>query len=204
MRFAYAHFPINVSVSEDAKTVEIRNFLGEKLIRRVPIREGVKANRYQAFLSVGSCPCQNKFYCAKMRPKGQLEEKNGFFSTSLYGPFSEEFFVKHSHLIEMELPFPGFPLLILSKIWATTTPPLLCFMRLMVNWDWRELFCLNSAPPKWPPFVSSWPHTESFKRGGSLVLIFSSSFVFFQASLRPSQKIQPSFCFFSSEVFFSR
>jgi len=26
-------------VSEDAKTVEIRNFLGEKLIRRVPIRE---------------------------------------------------------------------------------------------------------------------------------------------------------------------
>eukprot|EP00669_Euglena_mutabilis_P004653 TRINITY_DN159_c0_g1_i1.p1 TRINITY_DN159_c0_g1~~TRINITY_DN159_c0_g1_i1.p1 ORF type:complete len:192 (-),score=14.87 TRINITY_DN159_c0_g1_i1:48-623(-) len=45
MRFAYAHFPINVSVSEDAKTVEIRNFLGEKLIRRVPIREGVKANR---------------------------------------------------------------------------------------------------------------------------------------------------------------
>jgi len=32
-------------VSEDAKTVEIRNFLGEKLIRRVPIREGVKASR---------------------------------------------------------------------------------------------------------------------------------------------------------------
>jgi len=43
MRFAYAHFPINVSV--DGQTVEIRNFLGEKRVRRQPVPEGVKAYR---------------------------------------------------------------------------------------------------------------------------------------------------------------
>lgn len=32
MRFIYAHFPINVSIT--GKTVEIRNFLGEKRVRR--------------------------------------------------------------------------------------------------------------------------------------------------------------------------
>ena len=39
MRYVYAHFPINVNV--DNGKVEIRNFLGEKLVRRVPIKEGV-------------------------------------------------------------------------------------------------------------------------------------------------------------------
>lgn len=34
LRFAYAHFPINVSVVKD-KLVEVRNFLGEKRVRRV-------------------------------------------------------------------------------------------------------------------------------------------------------------------------
>jgi large subunit ribosomal protein L9e len=45
MRFAYAHFPINVSVSDDGKNVEVRNFLGEKLVRRITVREGVTAAR---------------------------------------------------------------------------------------------------------------------------------------------------------------
>jgi len=40
MRFVYSHFPINVSVS--GNTVEIRNFLGEKRVRRVEIPEGVE------------------------------------------------------------------------------------------------------------------------------------------------------------------
>jgi len=40
MRFCYAHFPINVSCVQD--TVEIRNFLGEKKVRRVQLLEGVK------------------------------------------------------------------------------------------------------------------------------------------------------------------
>ncbi|CAN0359597.1 unnamed protein product, partial [Ectocarpus sp. 12 AP-2014] len=39
MRFCYAHFPINVSIT--GKTVEIRNFLGEKRVRRVELAPGV-------------------------------------------------------------------------------------------------------------------------------------------------------------------
>ncbi|CAM9456224.1 unnamed protein product [Choristocarpus tenellus] len=39
MRFCYAHFPINVSIT--GRTVEIRNFLGEKRVRRVELADGV-------------------------------------------------------------------------------------------------------------------------------------------------------------------
>jgi len=44
MRFCYAHFPINVtSVKDGGKDiVEIRNFLGEKKVRRIELFEGVK------------------------------------------------------------------------------------------------------------------------------------------------------------------
>ena len=35
MRFVYSHLPINVSLS--GKNVEIRNYLGEKLVRRVKL-----------------------------------------------------------------------------------------------------------------------------------------------------------------------
>lgn len=42
MRFVYAHFPINVSINDDGKNVEIRNFLGEKLVRKVDMLDGVK------------------------------------------------------------------------------------------------------------------------------------------------------------------
>lgn len=40
MRFVYAHFPINVTFENN--TVEIRNFLGEKRVRRVTLSEGVE------------------------------------------------------------------------------------------------------------------------------------------------------------------
>ena len=41
MKSVYAHFPININISDDKKVVEIRNFLGEKITRRVPLLEGV-------------------------------------------------------------------------------------------------------------------------------------------------------------------
>lgn len=49
MRAAYAHFPINVTLGKDAKTgghnVEIRNFLGERRVRRVAMQEGVEIKK---------------------------------------------------------------------------------------------------------------------------------------------------------------
>merc|ERR1711935_424264 len=46
MRFAYAHFPVGV-VCEEGE-IQVRNFLGEKRVRRVAIPEGVKASRTEA------------------------------------------------------------------------------------------------------------------------------------------------------------
>ena len=40
MRFVYSHFPINVSLS--GQNVEIRNFLGERRVRKVKLFDGVK------------------------------------------------------------------------------------------------------------------------------------------------------------------
>ena len=40
MRFVYSHFPINVSLAGD--DVEIRNFLGERRVRKVKLLPGVK------------------------------------------------------------------------------------------------------------------------------------------------------------------
>ncbi|KAK3062757.1 60S ribosomal protein L9B [Coniosporium uncinatum] len=45
MRYVYAHFPINVNLEKNKETgnweVEIRNFIGEKIVRRVTMRPGV-------------------------------------------------------------------------------------------------------------------------------------------------------------------
>eukprot|EP00754_Rhynchopus_humris_P004405 Rhum_TRINITY_DN12246_c0_g1::Rhum_TRINITY_DN12246_c0_g1_i1::g.50783::m.50783/K02940/RP-L9e, RPL9; large subunit ribosomal protein L9e len=46
MRFAYAHFPVGVTVENGA--IEIRNFLGEKRMRVVQLPEGVTASRTEA------------------------------------------------------------------------------------------------------------------------------------------------------------
>ncbi|CAN6611678.1 large ribosomal subunit protein uL6B [Trichomonascus vanleenenianus] len=43
MRYVYAHFPINVVINDGGKTVEIRNFLGEKRVRIIHVLEGVTA-----------------------------------------------------------------------------------------------------------------------------------------------------------------
>uniref|UniRef100_A0A1J3FKL5 60S ribosomal protein L9-1 n=1 Tax=Noccaea caerulescens TaxID=107243 RepID=A0A1J3FKL5_NOCCA len=41
MRFVYAHFPINASIGGDKRSIEIRNFLGEKKVRKVEMLDGV-------------------------------------------------------------------------------------------------------------------------------------------------------------------
>ncbi|KAJ9144463.1 60S ribosomal protein L9 [Coniochaeta hoffmannii] len=63
MRYVYAHFPINVNVDKNGETgvyeVEIRNFIGEKIVRRVVMRPGVdveisKAQKDELILSGNS------------------------------------------------------------------------------------------------------------------------------------------------------
>jgi large subunit ribosomal protein L9e len=46
MRFVYSHFPINVNLTGDI--VEIRNFLGEKRVRKVKLLDGVEYVRTAA------------------------------------------------------------------------------------------------------------------------------------------------------------
>merc|ERR1711998_707545 len=48
MRFVYAHFPVNVTIVKGGAEVEIRNFLGEKVVRVVTMREGVKIVRSES------------------------------------------------------------------------------------------------------------------------------------------------------------
>ncbi|KAM9982730.1 hypothetical protein ACTFIZ_007244 [Dictyostelium cf. discoideum] len=45
MRFVYAHFPINVAVTDGGRVVEIRNFFGEKIVRRIELLEGITCYR---------------------------------------------------------------------------------------------------------------------------------------------------------------
>ena len=41
MRMVYAHFPINITINNDSNEIEIRNFIGEKIVRTVKISPGV-------------------------------------------------------------------------------------------------------------------------------------------------------------------
>jgi len=41
MRCVYAHFPINLNIQEDGKRIEVRNYIGQKYIRVVNMRDGV-------------------------------------------------------------------------------------------------------------------------------------------------------------------
>jgi len=45
LRFAYAHFPINALINKEGTTVEIKNFLGEKISRKINLHPGVKATK---------------------------------------------------------------------------------------------------------------------------------------------------------------
>merc|ERR1712156_1013534 len=48
MRAVYAHFPINCAISENGALVEVRNFLGEKYIRKVRMHDGVTVENSKA------------------------------------------------------------------------------------------------------------------------------------------------------------
>merc|ERR1711862_1026374 len=45
MRLVYAHFPINATIANGGKTLELRNFLGEKRVRIINMLEGVKVDK---------------------------------------------------------------------------------------------------------------------------------------------------------------
>ncbi|XP_027166930.1 60S ribosomal protein L9-2-like isoform X2 [Coffea eugenioides] len=45
MRFVYAHFPINASITSSNRSIEIRNFLGEKKVSKVDMLEEVTVIR---------------------------------------------------------------------------------------------------------------------------------------------------------------
>jgi large subunit ribosomal protein L9e len=45
MRFAYAHFPILCNITNGNKAIEIKNFIGEKIVRKIDCREGVSIIR---------------------------------------------------------------------------------------------------------------------------------------------------------------
>ncbi|CAE6395677.1 60S ribosomal protein L9-A [Rhizoctonia solani AG-1 IB] len=48
MRAVYAHFPINCIIQDGGKKVEIRNFLGEKLVRHIDMLDGVTVSESKA------------------------------------------------------------------------------------------------------------------------------------------------------------
>jgi len=45
LKYVYAHFPINVSISEKDTLVEIRNFIGQKVVFTIPMHEGCVCKR---------------------------------------------------------------------------------------------------------------------------------------------------------------
>mmetsp|Transcript_74964 Transcript_74964/g.139885 ORF Transcript_74964/g.139885 Transcript_74964/m.139885 type:complete len:190 (+) Transcript_74964:59-628(+) len=45
MKFVYAHFPVNVNATHENKCLEIRNFLGEKIVRKVNMLGDVQVER---------------------------------------------------------------------------------------------------------------------------------------------------------------
>ena len=48
MRLVYSHFPININIVNGGKRVEIRNFLGEKIVRRVDMIGDTKIEKSDA------------------------------------------------------------------------------------------------------------------------------------------------------------
>ena len=47
MKSVYAHFPIALQVGQDGTWLEIKNFLGERMVRRITMLEGVKVMKIE-------------------------------------------------------------------------------------------------------------------------------------------------------------
>merc|ERR1711904_34551 len=45
MKTVYGHFPINIAIEKRGKLVEIRNFLGEKNVRRIKMLDGITCEK---------------------------------------------------------------------------------------------------------------------------------------------------------------
>ncbi|KAG5255351.1 60S ribosomal protein [Salix suchowensis] len=60
MRFVYAHFPINASITNSNTAIEIRNFLGEKKVRKVDMLDGVTILRSEKVKDELKCHVKNK------------------------------------------------------------------------------------------------------------------------------------------------
>jgi large subunit ribosomal protein L9e len=48
MRLVYAHFPINVNIPGDKGAIEIRNFIGERRVRKIKMLDGVTIEKSDA------------------------------------------------------------------------------------------------------------------------------------------------------------
>lgn len=59
MRFVYAHFPINASISQGNKSIEIRNFLGEKKVNEIRV--------FCFVFEISFCVLLNYLFGLKMR-----------------------------------------------------------------------------------------------------------------------------------------
>jgi len=66
MRAAYSHFPINMTITNNKSCVEIRNYLGEKFVRRVVMQPGVtvELTDQKDELVLRGCDVQKVSQCA--------------------------------------------------------------------------------------------------------------------------------------------
>merc|ERR1712083_825404 len=80
MRAVYAHFPINCVISNNGTTVEIRNFLGEKYIRKVIMEPGVtiasSPKQKDEFIVEGNCIEKVSLSAAKIQQSTTVKRKD--------------------------------------------------------------------------------------------------------------------------------
>lgn len=78
MRFVYSHFPINVTTV--GNTVEIRNFLGERRVRKIELLEGVNytrsANVKDEIVLSGIDIAKVSVCCAKIQQATNIRKKD--------------------------------------------------------------------------------------------------------------------------------